>query len=378
MPNKRIGILTSGGDAPGMNAAVRAVFRTVKARSAENEVVLFREGLNGLAGRLEVNYLASISRSDLRDIINRGGTFIGTGRVPELKPPPADLDDDGKAAWERRRQEITDVAVINIRQLGLDAVVVIGGDGSFKGLTHIAEAYRARYGKSVGLIGVPATIDNDIWGTETSIGFDTALNNTVACLRNLRDTIDSHRRCAILEVMGNSSGWIAMSTGIAGGATTILIPEVPRSYDVEEVLARVRAAVRLEYRYITIVMAEGVRKASGDPRLGETLRDRIEGDAEIRRILGRPLETRLNIVGYLARGGRPSAADNLLASRLGSAAADVALAPPKAPVMMGLYNNRITPQPLAEVVKRSPKRITDDEEMLRVVDSLLVQENQEF
>lgn len=374
--NKRIGILTSGGDAPGMNAAVRAVFRTVKARSAENEVVLFREGLNGLAGRLEVNYLASISRSDLRDIINRGGTFIGTGRVPELKPPPADCED--VRLWERKRREITDVAVINIRQLDLDAVVVIGGDGSFKGLTHIAAAYLERYGEPVGLIGVPATIDNDIWGTETSIGFDTALNNTVACLRNLRDTIDSHRRCAILEVMGNSSGWIAMATGIAGGATTIMIPEVPRSFDLEEVLARVRAAVRLEYRYITIVMAEGVRVVSGNRHLGEVLRERIEGDAEIRRVLGRPLETRLNIIGYLARGGRPSAADNLLASRLGSAAADVALNPPDAPVMMGLYNSRITARPLAEVVERSPRRITDDEEMLRVVESLLVQENQEF
>jgi 6-phosphofructokinase 1 len=376
MRHKRIGILTSGGDAPGMNAAVRAVFRTVKAINAENEVVLFREGLNGLAGRLEVNHLGGISRSDLRDIINRGGTFIGTGRVPELKPPPKDCAD--VEAWERRRQEITDVAVINIRQLSLDAVVVIGGDGSFKGLMHIVQAYEKRYGEPVGLVGVPATIDNDIWGTETSIGFDTALNNTVACLRNLRDTIDSHRRCAILEVMGNSSGWIALATGIAGGATTILMPEVPESYDLDAILERVRAAVRLEYRYITIVMAEGVRKVSGDPRLGETIRARIEADPEIRRALGRPLETRLNIVGYLARGGRPSAADNLLASRLGNGAARAALDTLDAPIMIGVCDNHIRRQSMAQVVAKSPRLITDDDEILRVARTLLVQVDQSF
>ncbi|MGK0359023.1 MAG: 6-phosphofructokinase 1 [Bradymonadia bacterium] len=376
MAHQRIGILTSGGDAPGMNAALRAVFRTVKAVSADNEIVLFREGLLGLAGRLEVNHLGGIARADLRDIIHRGGTFIGTGRIPELKPAPPDCADT--AAWNRKRQEITDVAVINIRQLDLDAVVVIGGDGSFKGLTHIVEAYEARYATPVGLVGVPATIDNDIWGTDRSIGFDSALNNTVACLRNLRDTINSHRRCAILEVMGNTSGWIAMATGIAGGATTILMPEVPRSYDIEQVLARVRAAVRHEYRYITIVMAEGVRKISGDPRLGETIRDRIEGDPEIKRILGRPLETRLNNVGYLARGGRPSAADNLLASRLGAEAARAALDTLEEPVMIGLANNRVTRRAMKTVIERSPRRITDDEELLRVAETLLVQADQSF
>ena len=376
MAHQRIGILTSGGDAPGMNAALRAVFRTVKAVSAENEIVLFREGLLGLAGRLEVNHLGGIARSDLRDIINRGGTFIGTGRIPELKPAPADCAD--KVAWDRKRQEITDVAVINIRQLDLDAVVVIGGDGSFKALMHIVDAYEKRYGEAVGLVGVPGTIDNDIWGTDSSIGFDSALNNTVACLRNLRDTINSHRRCAILEVMGNSSGWIAMATGIAGGATTILLPEIPRSYDIEQVLARVRAAVRHEYRYITIVMAEGVRKVSGDPRLGETIRDLIEADPEIKRILGRPLETRLNIVGYLARGGRPSAADNLLASRLGAEAAYAALETLPEPVMIGLSNNGVARRSMQTVIEKSPRRITDDEELLKVAETLLVQADQNF
>lgn len=376
MTRKRIGILTSGGDAPGMNAAVRAVFRGVKAHSPDHEIMLFREGLNGLAGRLDVNYLADIERTSLRDIIHRGGTFIGTGRIPELKPPPPGCTD--VAAWERKRKEITDVAVINIRQFALSSLVVVGGEGSFKGLLNITHAYQERFGEPVGLVGLPGTIDNDIWGTEVCIGYDTALNNTVDCLRKLRDTIDSHRRCAILEVMGNTSGWIALSAALAGGATTVLLPEVPDSYKLDEVVARVRAAMRLNYRYITVVMAEGVRRVSGNERLGEDLRDRIEGDGRIREILGRPLETRLNIVGYLARGGQPSAFDNLLASRLGDAAATRALSNDRAPVMVGLQNNKVVYVDLNEVVEHSPRLILPDDELLRVADHLLISPNQKF
>jgi 6-phosphofructokinase 1 len=376
MNRKRIGILTSGGDAPGMNAAVRAVFRGVKAHSPDHEIMLFREGLNGLAGRLDVNYLADIERTSLRDIIHRGGTFIGTGRIPELKPPPPGCLD--VPAWERKRKEITDVAVINIRQFALSGLVVVGGDGSFKGLLSIAQAYQERFGEPVGLVGLPGTIDNDIWGTEVCIGYDTALNNTVDCLRKLRDTIDSHRRCAILEVMGNTSGWIALSAALAGGATTVMLPEVPESYQMDRVLARVRAAMRLNYRSIIVVMAEGVRRASGNDRLGEDLRAAIEDDPVVREMLGRPLETRLNIVGYLARGGQPSAFDNLLACRLGDAAAARVLSDDRTPVMVGLQNNRVVTQHLEQVVAHSPRLIQPEEELLRVADHLLINEHQKF
>lgn len=376
MTRKRIGILTSGGDAPGMNAAVRAVFRGVKAHSPDHEIMLFREGLNGLAGRLDVNYLADIERTSLRDIIHRGGTFIGTGRIPELKPPPPGCLD--VPAWERKRKEITDVAVINIRQFALSGLVVVGGDGSFKGLLNITQAYQERFGEPVGLVGLPGTIDNDIWGTEVCIGYDTALNNTVDCLRKLRDTIDSHRRCAILEVMGNTSGWIALSAALAGGATTVMLPEVPESYQMDRVLARVRAAMRLDYRSIIVVMAEGVRRASGNDRLGEDLRAAIEDDPVVREMLGRPLETRLNIVGYLARGGQPSAFDNLLACRLGDAAAARVLSDDRTPVMVGLQNNRVVTQHLEQVVAHSPRLIQPDEELLRVADHLLINEHQKF
>ncbi|MBM4291799.1 MAG: ATP-dependent 6-phosphofructokinase [Deltaproteobacteria bacterium] len=374
---KRVGILTSGGDAPGMNAAVRAVFRRVKDLDPHNEVVLFKEGLNGLAGRLEVNYLGNIEREAIRGIIHKGGTFIGTGRIPELKPAPPGCED--VALWERKRKEITDVAVVNLRQLGLDSVVVVGGDGSFNGMSHIIAAYEERYGEPLGLVGLPGTIDNDIWGTEDTIGFDTALNNSVAALRNLRDTIESHRRCAILELMGNSSGWIALAAGIAGGATTIMIPERPESYDLQLVLARVRAAVRLAYRSIIIVMAEGVKKASGRPRVAEELRALIEGDPEIIDALGRPLETRINIIGYIARGGSPSARDNLIASQLGCAAADLALSDvAHAPMMVGTQGASVVLVPMREVIARSPRLVEASSPLWATAESLLVSADQSF
>lgn len=378
MPKKRVGILTSGGDAPGMNAAIRAVFRRVKMVSPDNEVVLFREGLNGLAGRLEVNFDRNIDRTRVRDIIHRGGTFIGTGRLVELADPPDSVQGPERETWLLRQREITDTAVVNLRQLGLDAIVVIGGDGSFKGCAAIAKAYQERFRTPLRVVGVPATIDNDIWGTEFSIGFDTALNNTVDALRKLRDTIDSHRRCAVLEVMGNTSGWIALSAGIAGGAVTIMLPEVPETYDPEQVLERIRTAARLDYRYIIVVMAEGVRKVSGRPRLGEELVRLIEEDAQIRETLGRPLEARLNTIGYLARGGHPTAFDNLLASRMGVAAADRALTNETSPVMVGLVNNQIAVHPLSDATTRSPRLIMPDDELLSVAWSLLVHADQPF
>ena len=378
MAKKRVGILTSGGDAPGMNAAIRAVFRRVKMVSPDYEVVLFREGLNGLAGRLEVNFDRNIDRTRVRDIIHRGGTFIGTGRLVELADPPESVQGVERETWLRRQREITDTAVVNLRQLGLDSIVVIGGDGSFKGCVHIANAYEARHQVGLRVVGVPATIDNDIWGTEFSIGFDTALNNTVDALRKLRDTIDSHRRCAVLEVMGNTSGWIALAAGIAGGAVTMMLPEFPETYQPEQVLERIRTAARLDYRYIIVVMAEGCRKISGRPRLGEEIIRLIEEDEQIREALGRPLEARLNTIGYLARGGHPTAFDNLLASRLGVAAADQALTGETSPVMVGLVNNKVAVHPLLEVTMRSPRLVTPDEELLTVAASLLVHAGQPF
>lgn len=374
---KRIGILTSGGDAPGMNGAVRAAFRRVKAIDPKNEVVLFKEGLNGLAGRLEVNHLESIQRQSMRGIMHKGGTFIGTGRIPELKPCPSDFPDP--EAWNKRRAEITDVAVVNLRQLGLDGIIVIGGEGSFKGLSHIVNAYESRYQARLTLVGVPGTIDNDIWGTEDTIGFDTALNNTVDALRKLRDTIESHRRCVILEVMGNTSGWLALTAGIAGGVTTIMVPERPESYDLDRVIACIRSALELKYRSMIVVMAEGVKKVSQNPQIAEELRRRVEADPVITELLGRPLETRVNIIGYIARGGQPSARDNLLASKLGYAAANAALDEGALePIMVGIQHSEVVWTPMREVIAHSPRLLEDDSELWEIANSLLISKDQSF
>jgi 6-phosphofructokinase 1 len=374
---QRIGILTSGGDSPGMNAAIRAAFRRIKDISPKNEIVLFKEGLNGLAGRLEVNYLDNIDRTMIRGIIHRGGTFIGTGRIPELKPPPKDCKD--VQGWEKKRREITDVAVVNLRQLGLTGLIVIGGDGSFKGISHIVEHYQMRYDQNIRVVGIAGTIDNDVWGTDLSIGFDTAVNNIVWTMRNLRDTSESHRRCIILEVMGNNSGCLALTAGIAGGATTVMVPENPSSYEIDSVLASVRAAVKLSYRSMIILMAEGVKKSSQNAEIAQELSNRIEQDPEIREELGRPLETRINIIGYIARGGQPTAADNYLASRFGCAAADAVLdLELKEPVMVGLNGSQIQKISLNEVVEKSPRLMSPHDEAWVIADSLFVKENQSF
>jgi 6-phosphofructokinase len=225
-----VGILTSGGDAPGMNAAVRAAFRSLKMRAPDSELMLFRDGFRGLAGRLDSASDRSVDRKDVRDIIHRGGTFIGTGRVSELLLPPPDAPD--RAERLAAREAFLRVAAVNLFQTQVESLMVIGGDGSVPRRPVIAEAYRATFPKRpFRVIGIPGTIDNDLYGTDFSIGYDTALNNVVDSIRKLRDTIESHRRAIILEVMGNTSGWLALQSAIAGGAAAVAIPEVEETWD---------------------------------------------------------------------------------------------------------------------------------------------------
>ena len=317
-----VGILTSGGDAPGMNAAVRAAFRSLKMRAPDSELILFRDGFRGLARRLDSASDRSVDRKDVRDIIHRGGTFIGTGRVPELYLPPDDCPD--LAERMAAREAFLRVAAVNLFQTRVESLIVIGGDGSFRGARAIAAAYREMFPRQpFRVIGLPGTIDNDLHGTEFSIGYDTALNNVVDAIRKLRDTIESHRRAIILEVMGNTSGWLALTSAIAGGAAAVAIPEVEETWDQDELIRRLIAGVRRDYRYFIIVVAEGVLKRAGAD-WSQRLAKRIETAAPIQEILGHAMEARINSVGHVARGGSPSALDNTLAGLLGSAAADAA------------------------------------------------------
>lgn len=378
-----VGILTSGGDAPGMNAAVRAAFRGLKMSSPDSELLLFRDGFLGLARRLDSSSDRNVDRKAVRDIIHRGGTFLGTGRVAELVVPPTSAPDhDERVA---AREAFLRVAAVNLYQTQVESLIVIGGDGSFRGARVIAEAYRATFPKRpFRVIGIPGTIDNDLHGSDFSIGYDTALNNVVDSIRKLRDTIESHRRAIILEVMGNTSGWLALQSAIAGGAAVVVIPEVEETWDIEQILPRLIAGVRRDYRYFVIVVAEGVLKRAGAD-WSHRLKAAIESCNAIHDNLGHSMEVRINSVGHVARGGSPSALDNTLAGLLGAAAADLAQGLPLADgshpsgdVMVGCRGPQVIATPLDEVVRLSPRPVLRDSELYQLSLKLMLRAEQPF
>lgn len=273
---RKIGVLTSGGDAPGMNAAVRAVVR--KAIYHGLDVIGFRRGYHGLIyGEYAEMHLGSVA-----DIIHRGGTTLRTARAPEFLEPAG-------------REQALSV----IRESGIDALVVIGGDGSFRGALALEKA-------GVRTVGVPGTIDNDIARTDFSIGFDTAVNNVTDAINKVRDTATSHERVYVIEVMGRTSGHIALTAGLAGGAESILVPEVP--FELHEICERLLRGVKRGKLHSIILVAEGAASALD---VGEEIKKRTS------------METRVTILGHLQRGGTPTAFDRTLASRLGAAAVDL-------------------------------------------------------
>lgn len=274
---QRIGLLTSGGDAPGMNAAIRAVVR--KAIYHGLEVIGIKRGF---AGFIEAD-MEPMNLGSVADIIHKGGTILRTARSEEFTTR------EGRArAWE------------NVERFGLQGLVVLGGEGSFKG----AKIFGEEYGLPV--VCIPATIDNDIPGTEWSIGFDTAVNNVVDAINKIRDTATSHERTFIVEVMGRHSGFIALMAGLAGGAESILIPECP--FDVADVCTKLLHGYRRGKLHSVIVVAEGA--ASG-----------LDVGREIKARTG--FDTKVTILGHIQRGGTPTAFDRVLASRLGARAVEL-------------------------------------------------------
>lgn len=271
MGAKSIAVLTSGGDAPGMNAAVRAVVRS--AISFGMKVYGVKRGYNGLLhGDVQEMSLRSVS-----DIMQHGGTALFTARSPEFNTPEG-------------VQKAADMC----KSLGIDGVVVIGGDGSFRGARDLTNA-------GVLCIGVPGTIDNDIACTDYTIGYDTALNTAMDMIDRIRDTTESHDRCSVVEVMGRRCGDIALHTGIAVGAIATLVPEVP--YDFEtDVIARIRMAQSTGKRHFIVVVAEGVGHT-------QELAEKIQAATGI--------ESRATILGHVQRGGSPTLRDRVVASRMG-------------------------------------------------------------
>lgn len=278
---KRIAVLTSGGDGPGMNACLRAIVRTAVARGAE--VIGFRRGYRGV---LERDCAALDSRA-VSNIIQRGGTILHTARCPEFQ------------AVEGRQR-----AAESLTTLGIHALLVIGGDGSLRGAHDLARYWPGQ------IIGLPGTIDNDLFGTDFTIGFDTAVNTALDAIDKIRDTADAHERFFLVEVMGRHAGFIAMAVGLTGGAEEILIPEEP--VDIAAICDRLCAGKHRGKTSSIIVVAEGAMKG-GAYAVAEALKKLSNN------------EYRVCVLGHMQRGGSPTAADRLLATKLGAFAVDAAL-----------------------------------------------------
>jgi 6-phosphofructokinase 1 len=302
-PMKRIGVLTSGGDAPGMNAALRAVVRTATQRG--HRIIAFYNGFKGLVN----NESTELYSRSVGDTLTRGGTIIGTTRYDEFKDP----ENIKKAAH-------------NLELLEIEGLIIIGGEGSFRGALELHKL-------GVKVVGVPGTIDNDCNGTDWTIGFDTAVETVLDSIRKLRDTASSHQRTIIIEVMGRHSGWIALKSGIAGGAEAIIVPEFP--FDLEELSKRLESGIARGKKHSLVVLAEGVMTAA---ELSNELKDKDGFSANT------------VVLGYVQRGGSPTANDIILGSKLGSRAVDE-IAADVSGVMVGEIKGQVVVTDLEEVLR---------------------------
>lgn len=303
---KKIGVLTSGGDSPGMNAAIRAVTRTGIKRGLR--VYGIRKGYLGLIK----GDMTELLPHSVSEIVNRGGTFLGSARCDEF-----------------RTEAGIKQAISQLHYHDIEGLVVIGGDGSLRGAHELAKL-------GVKVLGLPGTIDNDLHGSFASIGYDTAMNTIINAINNLRDTASAHNRIFIVETMGRGSGWLALNSAIAGGADIVLIPEV--EWKIEDVVEEVKRGHALGKSFTMIVVAEGAIEGI---KLLEMLKQHI-GDKDIR----------VSVLGHIQRGGSPSAYDRLLASRLGSAAVDFMLEG-RTDALVGISKNAVSTTPLEEVFGHS-------------------------
>ena len=306
MIKKAIAVMTSGGDSPGMNAAARAVVRT-----ALYEGVKVYGINNGYQGMLDDDIEELTSRS-VSDLIQRGGTFLGTARCPEFKTP------------EGRRKGYE-----NLVKRGIEGLVIIGGDGSLTGGSLLS--------KETGLpiVGLPGTIDNDVWGMDYTIGCDTAANTIVDAINKLRDTASAHRRIMLVEVMGRNSGWLAMMSGIAGGAEFVLVPEV--KFNIDTMCEEIKEMYDAGKRYSIIVVAEGAGSAI---KIGKAVEEKTG------------IDTRVSVLGHIQRGGSPTVEDRMKASMLGEKAA-LAIISGASDVVFGFNEGKVVAVNIFEAVNNT-------------------------
>jgi 6-phosphofructokinase len=318
---KRVGILTSGGDAPGMNAAIRGVVRTAVYYGLD--VTGVRHGYHGMIH----NHFVEMKAHSVSDILGRGGTILKTARSKEFMEP-----EGRKKAYE------------NLKEAEIDAVVVIGGDGSLTGARVFCDEYY-----DIPFVGIPGTIDNDIYGTDYTIGYDTALNTVVEAVDKIRDTAGSHNRLFFIEVMGRDAGFIALKSGIAAGAEAILIPEV--AHQVEDLRTYLDKDFKRKKSSNIIIVAEGDEEGGAF-----AIADKVKDDFQ-------EYDVRVSVLGHIQRGGTPSAYDRVTASKLGYAAVEALMDDQKS-VMVGIRNSELDLVPFRKVIKLKKK--VDPEEMQMV------------
>ncbi len=316
----KIGVLTSGGDAPGMNCAIRAVVRA--GLSYGLEVFGINDGYKGLVE----DDIVPMDRSSVSDIVNRGGTILQTARLREFK-----------------EESVRQIAVDNLHRRGIEALVVIGGDGSYMGAKKLSEM-------GINCVGLPGTIDNDIASTDYTIGFDTCLNTIIDCVDKIRDTTESHQRCAVIEVMGNHCGDLALFSGIAEGAEMIITPDHP--IPEEEIIASLRKLHDQKKKRAIVIVSEKIYP------------DIHAFAAKIGEQTG--FETKAEVLGRVQRGGSPSAFDRVLAARMGAYAVDCLLNG-KSGICIGFVNNKIVDYDIYEALALPRDKHVS---MLRLVDIL--------
>jgi ATP-dependent phosphofructokinase / diphosphate-dependent phosphofructokinase len=349
----RIGVLTGGGDAPGLNAVIRAVVKS--AVNAGIEVLGLEDSFDGL---LDPSRTRPLTPRDVTGILRLGGTILGTNNSGNPFEYP--LEQDGQ------KVDYSDRVVKTFHEMKLDALVVIGGDGTLE----IAHQF---YLKGIPVVGVPKTIDNDIWGTTSCFGFDTAVAFASDAIDRLHTTAEAHRRIMVVEVMGRYAGWIALHAGVAGGADAILIPEI--EYDVDKVVQRLQEREQYGARFSIVVVAEGAAPTGGSVTLVEHAHaGHVERLGGIGALVARQLqartgkESRCVVLGHLQRGGGPTAFDRVLATRFGGAAVEL--------LRRGVYGRMvanhppdIVPIPLADVVGKT-KTVPLDFDLIRTARAL--------
>ncbi len=298
----RIAVLTSGGDAPGMNATTRAVVRSADSRGLE--IVGVKDGYRGL----HRGWFEDLTPREVSGVLHLGGTILGTARSASFRSPEGRAD-----------------AIDQMHEHGIEGLIVIGGDGSLRGADLLAQE------GDIPVVGIPGTIDNDLAGTDFTIGFDTAVNTAVEAIDRIRDTASSHQRLFFIEVMGRQAGWIALYAGLAGGATAAIVPEVDR--DIDALRDRVRASFEMGKRFCLVVVAEG----NGGAR---AIAEKVfpdEGDVD--------MDHRVTALGHMQRGGAPTMRDRVLGARLGDAAVDALIAGQNR-IMVGEQRLELTQVPM--------------------------------